>query len=66
MKVNREDLCYDPRRAHLDGHSEFELLDPHPDIRALFVQFDKEYFWSSLGAVEVLWSSKMTLYVAPA
>lgn len=49
--------------SELDSHSDLELIDPHPDIRALFVQFDKEYFGSVLGGVEVSWSSRLTLYV---
>ncbi|XP_027726571.1 sprT-like domain-containing protein Spartan [Vombatus ursinus] len=39
----------------------WELVDPNPDLRALFVQFNKLYFWGRLGAVEVKWSFRMTL-----
>uniref|UniRef100_A0A5F8GTK5 SprT-like domain-containing protein n=1 Tax=Monodelphis domestica TaxID=13616 RepID=A0A5F8GTK5_MONDO len=39
----------------------WELVDPNPDPRALFVQFNKLYFWGRLEAVEVKWSFRMTL-----
>ena len=39
----------------------WELIDPVPDIRELFVEFDTAYFDGMLGSVEVKWSSKMTL-----
>lgn len=39
----------------------WELLDPIPDIRQLFIQFDKEYFDGTLACVEVKWSARMTL-----
>jgi hypothetical protein len=34
-----------------------------PDIRELFLNFDREYFYNSLASVEVKWSNRMTLYV---
>lgn len=40
----------------------WELLDPNPDVRALFVQFNEAFFWGQLSAVEVSWSPRMTLY----
>ncbi|XP_008568080.1 PREDICTED: sprT-like domain-containing protein Spartan isoform X1 [Galeopterus variegatus] len=39
----------------------WELVDPTPDLQALFVQFDDRFFWGQLGAVEVKWSARMTL-----
>ncbi|CAH8482758.1 unnamed protein product [Heterobilharzia americana] len=39
----------------------WDLLDPLPDIRLLFSSFDTQFFGSTLGAVEVKWSSRMTL-----
>ncbi|KAA0195714.1 Zinc finger RAD18 domain containing protein [Fasciolopsis buskii] len=39
----------------------WETLDPTPDIRALFTQFDAEYFYGKLTSVEVRWSPRMTL-----
>ena len=45
-------------------HDSLELLDPNPDPIAMFVDFDKKYFWGKLASVEVLWSKKMTLLVS--
>jgi len=39
----------------------WELVDPNPDARELFMEFDKKYFWNKLNGVEVRWSSRMTL-----
>ncbi|NWX51352.1 SPRTN protein, partial [Steatornis caripensis] len=39
----------------------WELLDPSPDVRSLFVQFNETLFWGRLAAVEVSWSPRMTL-----
>ncbi|VDP87563.1 unnamed protein product [Echinostoma caproni] len=39
----------------------WETLDPTPDIRALFMQFDQTYFDGKLTAVEIRWSPRMTL-----
>lgn len=39
----------------------WELIDPNPDARELFVQFNRKYFWDKLNGVEVRWSSRMTL-----
>ncbi|XP_038616762.1 DNA-dependent metalloprotease SPRTN [Tachyglossus aculeatus] len=39
----------------------WELLDPTPDLRALFVHFNQRFFWGRLAAVEVKWSPRMTL-----
>ncbi|KAK2727109.1 DNA-dependent metalloprotease SPRTN-like isoform X2 [Artemia franciscana] len=41
--------------------SDWELIDPNPDIYALFAQFNKQFFWDKLHSVEVKWSSRMTL-----
>ncbi|NXS08173.1 SPRTN protein, partial [Neodrepanis coruscans] len=38
----------------------WELLDPSPDVHALFVQFDQTLFWGKLEAVTVSWSPRMT------
>lgn len=40
----------------------WELLDPNPDVRGLFMQFNETLFWGRLAAVEVKWSPRMTLY----
>ena len=34
---------------------QWELIDPSPDIRAMFQEFDKKYFWNSLGSCLVEW-----------
>ncbi|XP_067840195.1 DNA-dependent metalloprotease SPRTN [Heptranchias perlo] len=39
----------------------WELIDPNPDLRALFLQFNDMYFWGRLAGVEVRWSPRMTL-----
>ena len=39
----------------------WELIDPSPDAWALFIEFNKKYFWGKLTGVELRWSSKMTL-----
>ena len=39
----------------------WETLDPHPDVRSLFAQFNSMFFSGLLEAVEVRWSPKMTL-----
>jgi hypothetical protein len=40
---------------------EWELLDPNPNIRALFLQFNEMFFWNKLNGIEVKWSPRMTL-----
>lgn len=40
---------------------EWDLIDPCPDIRALFQEYDKKYFWSRLGSCIVEWSKRMTI-----
>lgn len=40
--------------------SKWELLDPNPDVRAMFLEFNDEYFWGKLAGVEVRWSPRMT------
>ncbi|XP_040098686.1 DNA-dependent metalloprotease SPRTN isoform X2 [Oryx dammah] len=39
----------------------WELVDPTPDLQALFVLFNDRFFWGQLEAVEVKWSVRMTL-----
>ena len=41
----------------------WELIDPIPNIRDLFLQFNDAYFDGKLAGVEVKWSPKMTLWV---
>ena len=51
---------YDPR---LIVDKRWELLDPHPNVHDLFVQFDAMFFERRLvnAGVEVRWSPRMTL-----
>ncbi len=39
----------------------WEMLDPNPDVRAMFLQFNDQFFWGKLSGVEVKWSPRMTL-----
>ncbi|KAF4092074.1 hypothetical protein AMELA_G00016830 [Ameiurus melas] len=39
----------------------WETLDPNPDVRAMFLQFNDLFFWGKLSGVEVRWSPRMTL-----
>lgn len=39
----------------------WETIDPTPDIRDLFVQFNNLYFDSKLSSCEVKWAPRMTL-----
>ncbi|TSL47531.1 SprT-like domain-containing protein Spartan [Bagarius yarrelli] len=39
----------------------WEMLDPNPDVRAMFLQFNDMFFWGKLCGVEVKWSPRMTL-----
>lgn len=39
----------------------WEMTDPNPDIRALFLQFNERFFWGRLSGIEVKWSPRMTL-----
>lgn len=41
--------------------AEAELLDPTPDIRALFLDFNSRFFSGKLSACVVKWSKRMTL-----
>ncbi|EDV99617.1 GH12438 [Drosophila grimshawi] len=40
-------------------HPEWELVDPTPDIFAMFVRFDEKFFNRRLSAVAVQWSKRM-------
>ncbi|XP_039981076.1 DNA-dependent metalloprotease SPRTN [Xiphias gladius] len=39
----------------------WETLDPNPDARAMFLEFNDMFFWGKLSGVEVKWSPRMTL-----
>ncbi|XP_058058803.1 uncharacterized protein LOC131209697 [Anopheles bellator] len=40
-------------------HPDWEILDPTPDIFALFPLFDRKFFQGKLGCVQLEWSKKM-------
>lgn len=40
------------------GLTEEDLLEPHPDVHALFVHYNEIYFENALGGVSVEWSSR--------
>jgi len=54
-------ICASDERSSAVIDNSWELLDPNPDARGLFVQFNQKYFWNKLSGVEVRWSSRMTL-----
>ncbi|VDO12408.1 unnamed protein product [Rodentolepis nana] len=39
----------------------WEAIDPTPDIRQLFIDFDTQFFGGKLKSVEIRWSKRMTL-----
>ena len=39
----------------------WETIDPTPDIRDLFLQFNEQYFQGRLSCCEVKWAPRMTL-----
>ncbi|KAM8847131.1 DNA-dependent metalloprotease SPRTN [Synchiropus picturatus] len=39
----------------------WETLDPSPDVRSMFLEFNDTFFWGKLSGVEVKWSARMTL-----
>ncbi len=49
-----------PRAENLTD-PEFDLIDPCPDIHALFIEYDRKYFWGRLGSVILEWSKRMTI-----
>lgn len=49
-----------PLKTNLNDPT-WELIDPCPDIRAMFQEFDKLYFWNRLGSCIVEWSKRMTI-----
>ncbi|KAJ7428975.1 hypothetical protein WISP_00334 [Willisornis vidua] len=51
--------CPSPRPLSVVDEA-WELLDPSPDVHALFVHFNQTLFWRKLEAVTVSWSPRMT------
>merc|ERR1719186_185461 len=39
--------------------SEWETIDPTPDLHALFIEFNQTFFWGKLLMCEVKWSPRM-------
>lgn len=62
-EVRAQTISSDPPRPLSLMDDAWELLDPNPDVRGLFLQFNETLFWGRLAAVEVKWSPRMTLYV---
>lgn len=61
-EVRVQTISSDPPRPLSLMDDAWELLDPNPDVRSLFLQFNETLFWGRLAAVEVKWSPRMTLY----
>ena len=40
---------------------QWEIIDPIPDLRSLFIEFNIKYFWGKLDGIEVKWSPRMKL-----
>ena len=61
----------DPLLGASQQHSQFvnltdpqaELLDPSPDLHAMFVAFDYQFFNGTLGRCVIEWSKRMKTYV---
>ncbi|XP_007173834.2 DNA-dependent metalloprotease SPRTN isoform X1 [Balaenoptera acutorostrata] len=58
LQVSERNLAQEPLSL---VDASWELVDPTPDLQALFVQFNDRFFWGCLEAVEVKWSMRMTL-----
>ncbi|KAF7661590.1 hypothetical protein LDENG_00257720 [Lucifuga dentata] len=50
-----------PERPMSIVDESWEMLDPNPDVRAMFLEFNDMFFWGKLSGVEVKWSPRMTL-----
>uniref|UniRef100_A0A8D3DC73 SprT-like N-terminal domain n=1 Tax=Scophthalmus maximus TaxID=52904 RepID=A0A8D3DC73_SCOMX len=50
-----------PERPLSIVDASWETLDPSPDVRGMFLQFNDMFFWGKLCGVEVKWSPRMTL-----
>jgi SprT-like domain-contaning protein Spartan len=60
-KMQANSKAIDLRSENLLNDPQWEMIDPCPDIRALFQEFDKKYFWNRLGSCIVEWSKRMTI-----
>uniref|UniRef100_A0A673B4N5 DNA-dependent metalloprotease SPRTN n=1 Tax=Sphaeramia orbicularis TaxID=375764 RepID=A0A673B4N5_9TELE len=52
---------FQPQRPMSVVDESWEMLDPNPDVRAMFLEFNDTFFWGKLSGVEVKWSPRMTL-----
>ncbi|XP_036406047.1 sprT-like domain-containing protein Spartan [Megalops cyprinoides] len=52
---------FEPEKPMSIVDESWEMLDPSPDVRAMFMQFNDMFFWGKLCGVEVKWSPRMTL-----
>uniref|UniRef100_A0AAV2KE57 SprT-like domain-containing protein n=1 Tax=Knipowitschia caucasica TaxID=637954 RepID=A0AAV2KE57_KNICA len=50
-----------PERPLSIVDASWETLDPNPDVRSMFLEFNETFFWGKLSGVEVKWSPRMTL-----
>ncbi|TRY81311.1 hypothetical protein DNTS_005239 [Danionella cerebrum] len=65
-KRRLDPLCFEtdqptPKRPLSVVDESWETLDPNPDVRAMFLEFNEHFFWGKLSGVEVKWSPRMTL-----
>lgn len=60
-KVESYSRSVQPERPLSIVDESWEMLDPSPDVRAMFLQFNDMFFWGKLSGVEVRWSPRMTL-----
>ncbi|KAL3873106.1 hypothetical protein ACJMK2_036263 [Sinanodonta woodiana] len=60
-EVERQNLLFKSNKNLSIVDPSWELTDPNPDIRALFLQFNTRFFWGRLSGIEVKWSPRMTL-----
>ncbi|RHZ51268.1 hypothetical protein Glove_481g94 [Diversispora epigaea] len=54
-------LCDNNNNNNNEFTIELDPSEPNPDLHALFITFNQQYFLGSLQSVEVRWSNKMTL-----
>ncbi|KAF5885405.1 sprT-like domain-containing protein Spartan, partial [Clarias magur] len=60
-KVDSYSRPVQPEKSLSIVDESWEMLDPSPDVRAMFLQFNDMFFWGKLSGVEVRWSPRMTL-----
>lgn len=50
-----------PERPMSIVDESWETIDPSPDVRSMFLEFNDMFFLGKLSGVEVKWSTRMTL-----